>query len=74
MQAGLVYLESGIQPDDVMDPTRMSALLERARPNYPPGTMTIYHEYTFGWLVDQIVRRVDSLGRGVSEYFNEEIV
>ncbi|KAI6217857.1 Beta-lactamase domain-containing protein 2 [Aphelenchoides fujianensis] len=47
--------------------------LTRPLPNGRPGTKTAYHAITFGWLVDQIVRRVDEQRRSVSQFFREEI-
>uniref|UniRef100_A0A914W313 Beta-lactamase-related domain-containing protein n=1 Tax=Plectus sambesii TaxID=2011161 RepID=A0A914W313_9BILA len=73
-RAGLVYLDQGIQVEDVESPTRMSLLFENARPNYPAGSMTVYHEFTYGWLVDQIVRRVDGQQRGVAEFLQDEVI
>jgi hypothetical protein len=69
-----VYITQGIQVADVEDHNRMSALLENATTNYPAGTQTVDQEYTFGWLVDQIVRRLDALQRGAAEFLNSEII
>lgn len=37
------------------------------------GTKSGYHAITYGWLVDQIVRRADPLKRGIGRFFREEI-
>ncbi|KHJ99345.1 beta-lactamase [Oesophagostomum dentatum] len=47
-------------------------LLGHRTPNWPPGTETGYHAITYGWLADQIVRRVDPKHRSVGVYFREE--
>ncbi|RCN42992.1 beta-lactamase [Ancylostoma caninum] len=47
-------------------------LLGHRTPNWPPGTQTGYHALTYGWLVDQIIRRVDPKHRSVGVYFKEE--
>ncbi|KAK6016178.1 hypothetical protein OSTOST_18340 [Ostertagia ostertagi] len=38
-----------------------------------PGTEIGYHAITYGWLVDQIVRRTDPKHRSIGVYFKEEI-
>lgn len=45
----------------------------QTRPVWPPGTKVGYHVLTYGWLIDQIVRRVDVKNRGVVDFFKEEI-
>ena len=37
------------------------------------GTTHGYHAATFGLYLDQIVRRVDTRGRGIQQFFREEI-
>lgn len=32
-----------------------------------------YHALTFGWLVDQLIRRIDPKHRSVARFFREEI-
>ena len=58
---------------------RVSLLIEEHRP--APGdvretrdTDGIYHLLTYGLLVDQLVRRVDTKRRSLAQYFTEEIV
>ena len=45
-------------------------LLERQRPFGVPGAKQSYHALTFGWLVGELIRRVD--GRSVGNYFRDE--
>lgn len=45
--------------------------LAAARPVWPPGSKHGYHAITYGWLVGELVRRVD--GRTIGAFFNEEI-
>lgn len=42
-------------------------------PNWEPGSCVGYHALTYGWLVDQIIRRVDRKGRGIGQFFQEEV-
>lgn len=51
----------------------MSKMLENQKPNFPPGTQTFYHAFTFGFLCDQLLRRVDPKKRSLGQFFREEI-
>lgn len=51
----------------------MSKIIEDQKPNWPPGETGGYHVFTFGWLVDQLIHRVDPKRRSVGEFFKEEI-
>lgn len=65
-QAGLVALDSSV---DVLDYSAVIAALEMQAPLWPPGTAHGYHARTFGFLLDELVRRVT--GRPLSEYWRE---
>ncbi len=45
--------------------------LAESAPSYEPGTKYAYHALSIGWLVAEIVRRVD--GRSIGRFFSEEI-
>ena len=45
--------------------------LEKQKPIREPGSSQGYHALTYGWLVGEIIRRID--GRDVGTYFKEEI-
>ncbi len=49
----------------------MAAGLAAAAPVYPPGTKHCYHALTSGWLLAELVRRVD--GRRLGQFFAEEV-
>jgi CubicO group peptidase (beta-lactamase class C family) len=63
-QAGLSALD---KPVDVLDYPAVIAALEKQRPLWPPGTAHGYHARTFGFLVDELTRRMT--GHRVSEYW-----
>ncbi|MAH72748.1 MAG: serine hydrolase [Cellvibrionales bacterium TMED49] len=46
-------------------------LLERQSPFGVPGAKQSYHALTFGWLVGELIKRVD--GRSVGNYFRDEV-
>jgi hypothetical protein len=51
----------------------MSAKFENQQPHWTPGRQTAYHVLTFGWLIDELMRRIDPKQRNVAEFFREEI-
>jgi CubicO group peptidase (beta-lactamase class C family) len=58
-------LESALAWDPVVEQLAGQA------PRWEPGTRVGYHMRTYGWLVGELVRRVD--GRTVGRFFREEI-
>jgi CubicO group peptidase (beta-lactamase class C family) len=63
-QAGLAALDESA---DVLDYPAVVAALEKQAPLWPPGTVHGYHARTFGFLIDELVRRL--AGKTVSEYW-----
>lgn len=70
-RAGVLAPEPGLTLDDLGDWDRIASSLAAQRPAWEPGTKYGYHAHTFGWLVGELVRRVD--GRGLGRFFREEI-
>src|SRR5947207_5865975 len=54
-QAGLAVLDRRI---DVLDYAAVIGALEQQQPNWPPDTGHGYHARTFGFLLDELVRRI----------------
>ena len=65
-QAGLAALD---RPVDVLDYPSVIQALEEQAPIWPPGTAHGYHARTFGFLLDEIVRRITR--RTLSAYWRE---
>ena len=65
-QAGLVALDERV---DVLDYAAVIAALARQAPLWPPGTAHGYHARTFGFLVDELVRRIGQ--KSVNHYWRE---
>lgn len=65
-EAGLCALDERV---DVQDYAAVVAALERQVPLWPPGSAHGYHARTFGFLLDEIIRRV--AGKTLSEYWRE---
>ena len=45
--------------------------MERAAPIYEPGKIIAYHPRNFGWVIGELVRRID--GRPIRQFLDEEI-
>lgn len=73
-QAGLAYVDGVIEIADINDWTRMSKIFETQAANWTPGEFRGYHMITFGWIVDQLIRRIDPKKRSMSQFFKEELV
>jgi len=57
-QAGLAALDRKV---DILDYAAVIEALERQEPNWPPGTAHGYHARTFGFLLDELVRRISGM-------------
>jgi CubicO group peptidase (beta-lactamase class C family) len=65
-QAGLCALDWRV---DVVDYDAVIRALEAQKPLWPPGTAHGYHARTFGFLLDELVRRI--AGKTLSDYWQE---
>jgi len=65
-QAGLCALDRRV---DVLDYGAVIRALEEQKPLWPPGTAHGYHARTFGFLLDELVRRI--AGKPLAEYWRE---
>ena len=64
--AGLCALD---QPADILDYDFVIRAIEMQTPLWPPGTAHGYHARTFGFLIDQLVRRI--AGTSISNYWRQ---
>ena len=67
-QCGLAALDEAA---DVFDHAAVIAAVEKQKPEWMPGEGHGYHPRTFGFLLDDCVRRLD--GRSLGEVWNEDI-
>ena len=70
-RAGLAALREPLAVDALYDWDAMCAALAAETPWWTPGQAHGYHALTFGWLVGELVRRVD--GRSLGTFLREEI-
>ncbi len=70
-QAGLPVVDEELPLGAELEWDIMAGALARQAPVWEPGEKTGYHAATFGWLVGEVIRRVD--GRSVGTFIREEI-
>jgi CubicO group peptidase (beta-lactamase class C family) len=70
-QAGLAVIEAQVTLAEALSWTPVVDALAAQAPNWEPGTAHGYHMRSFGWLVGEIVRRID--GRTIGRLFAEDI-
>jgi CubicO group peptidase (beta-lactamase class C family) len=65
-QAGLCAVDARV---DMLDDSAVIRALEAQKPLWPPGTAHGYHARTFGFLLDELVRRI--AGKTLSQYWRD---
>jgi CubicO group peptidase (beta-lactamase class C family) len=71
-EAGVPQIRDEIPGVETMaDWDAMVAMMERLEPLWEPGTANGYHAINYGWLVGELVRRID--GRPISQFLAEEV-
>jgi CubicO group peptidase (beta-lactamase class C family) len=69
--AGVPYPPAGFDLASFVDWDRTCAGIAGLPLSWEPGSRTGYHNYTFGFIVGELVRRID--GRHIREFLQEEI-
>jgi CubicO group peptidase (beta-lactamase class C family) len=72
-KAGLISVDEPLSIEKLADPDRLSEILARQKPAWPPGTRHGYHTLTLGWYQSELLRRVDPRHRTLGQYFQDEI-
>jgi len=70
-QTGVPQTPVGYTPDWLPDWDRMCHGIADLVPMFPPGARTAYHSVTFGYIVGEILRRID--GRPIARFLADEI-
>lgn len=70
-QAGLPWATAPYPPEKFIDWDTLTAALEQSAPVWEPGTRHEYHGGTFGFLIGNLVERID--GRSLTTFCREEI-
>jgi CubicO group peptidase (beta-lactamase class C family) len=69
-KSGVLFADSA-PPNSVMDWDAMTAAIARQPPAWPAGSRGAYQSMTMGFMLGELVRRVD--GRRLNTFFQEEI-
>ena len=70
-KAGLAAVRESLPGEALYDWDAMCRALAAEAPWWTPGERHGYHAITFGWLVGEVVRRID--GRSLGHYFRDEV-
>ena len=70
-QAGVPVVDDPPSLEEVLQVTPIVEALAAQAPLWEPGTAHGYHALTYGWLVGEVVRRID--GRPIGQFFAEEV-
>ncbi len=70
-KAGLATIDKRLSLEEVLAWDPIVEALEVQEPLWEPGRAHGYHAVTFGWVMGELIRRVD--GRGLGQFFAEEI-
>jgi CubicO group peptidase (beta-lactamase class C family) len=70
-QAGIPQMPQGWGPERMCDWDATVAAIADLTPIWEPGSRTQYHGMTFGWIMGELLRRVD--GRTVRQFVYDEI-
>lgn len=68
---GLPLIPAACWPNQLFDWDRFCAALAAEKPLWKPGTNAGYHVRTYGFLIGEVVRRID--GRTLGKFFRDEI-
>jgi CubicO group peptidase (beta-lactamase class C family) len=70
-QAGIPQMPDGATPEMMCDWDAMCAAIAELEPLWEPGTRAGYHALTYGWILGEVLRRVE--GRSIAEFLQVEI-
>lgn len=70
-RAGLPWVDGDMTIEQALDWDQVIDALEQQAPVWEPGSQHGYHATTFGWLVGEVIRRVD--GRSIGRFVREEL-
>lgn len=70
-KSGLPTVDAAMAPEQVLAWQPIIEALAAQHPYWEPGTAHGYHALTYGWLVGEVIKRVD--GRSIGRFFNDEI-
>jgi CubicO group peptidase (beta-lactamase class C family) len=72
-RAGVPQMPEGVTPERMVDWDWMCSAIADLKPLAEPGSKTLYLSMTFGWILGELVRRVDPGHRTLGRFVKEEI-
>ncbi|UCE11007.1 MAG: beta-lactamase family protein [Candidatus Thorarchaeota archaeon] len=69
--AGIPHMPEGVTPEMMTDWDAMCSAIAKQELLWTPGEKTGYHFWVFGWIIGEIIRRVD--GRPIAQFVQEEV-
>ncbi|GMS92696.1 hypothetical protein PENTCL1PPCAC_14871, partial [Pristionchus entomophagus] len=72
-KAGLLSFSRDFSLEESRDPALMASIIVQTTPQWTPGTKMGYCGISYGFLIDQLVMRLDKKGRSASAFFKDEI-
>jgi len=72
-RACIPQMPQGVTPELMCDRDWMVRAIADLTPVAPPGSKTLYLSMTFGWILDELVRRTDPRTRTIGAFVREEI-
>jgi CubicO group peptidase (beta-lactamase class C family) len=70
-RGGFPQTPESLPPSDWPDWSKVTHAMEQAPAIYTPGETLAYHPINYGWVIAELVRRVD--GRSFDKFFSEEL-
>ena len=70
-QCGLYAVDGPLTIEEALEWNTITSRLAATAPRWPIGTAHGYHALTYGWLIGEVIRRVD--GRSPGRFVQEEI-
>ncbi len=72
-RAGVPQMPPDVTPEKFADWDWVTGRLADLEPVFEPGTTNAYHAMSFGWLLGEVVRRTDPLGRPFAQFVHDEL-
>ncbi|HEY7134138.1 MAG TPA: serine hydrolase domain-containing protein [Acidimicrobiia bacterium] len=70
-EAGIPVIDAPLGPNALIDWDAIASAVAVQEPLWDPGERHGYHGVTFGWLIGELVRRVD--GRSIGRFVRDEV-
>lgn len=70
-RAGIPHMPTGVTPEMMTDWDAMCTAIAGHAPLWQPGSTVCYHAWTFGWIIGELIRRID--GRSLAQFAHAEL-